>query len=121
MVTCRATRRDGRPCTAAAGESGYCFGHDPGRAEAHKRGRSAGGQGRSTVRRALRILPGDMRGLLHALSQAFEETHDGEMEPRIAQALASLSSAVVRVYSAGELALRVKALEAREALEESDE
>ncbi len=118
---CRAQRRDGRRCTAKAGAGGYCFGHDPERAEAHRRGRSAGGKGRSTMRRALRILPGDMQGLLRALSDAFEQTHGGDLDPRVASALASLSGAVVKVYTAGELALRVKALEAREALEERSE
>ena len=34
---CVSTRRDGVPCTAQAGASGYCIGHDPGALEADGR------------------------------------------------------------------------------------
>ena len=30
---CVSTRQDGAPCTAQAGASGYCIGHDPGALE----------------------------------------------------------------------------------------
>jgi hypothetical protein len=73
------------------------------------------------MRRAVKMLPGDMRALLKALSEAFERTNDGEMDPKVAGALANLSRAVVQVHQIGELALRIKALEQREALEESSE
>jgi hypothetical protein len=118
MGLCRATRKDGRACTALAGPSGYCFGHDPGRAEAHKRGRKAGGEGRSTLRRAIKLLPGDMRSLLGALTQALEEVHQETLEPSAGRAMASLATAMVRVYDMGELTLRVKRLEERDEPEE---
>ena len=46
---CTSIRRDGAPCTAKAGASGYCIGHDPGAQEArHKDGhaKSRAGPGR---------------------------------------------------------------------------
>ena len=35
---CVSTRLDGAPCTAQAGASDYCIGHDPGAMEARRKG-----------------------------------------------------------------------------------
>jgi hypothetical protein len=74
------------------------------------------------LRRAIKLLPGDMRALLATLTQALEETHAGELAPGTARSMASLATAMVRVYDMGELALRVKRLEERESeLDEREE
>lgn len=63
------------------------------------------------MQRAMKLLPGDMRALLDTLTDALAETHDGDLEPRVASALAVLAGAILRVYQTGELALRMQALE----------
>jgi hypothetical protein len=45
MNVCRATKRDGNPCTLPAnGPSGLCWAHDPANAERRRRGQSRGGK-----------------------------------------------------------------------------
>lgn len=43
---CGAKNRAGEPCAAFAGDSGFCFFHDPGRAAECKAARSQGGRAR---------------------------------------------------------------------------
>jgi hypothetical protein len=45
------------------------------------------------------------------LETALQQVNDGELDPRIAGAMASLSRAMVAVLTAGELEERVRALE----------
>ena len=42
-----------------------------------------------------------------------QEVHDGELDPRQAQAMASLAGALVRVITSGELEERLRSLEAK--------
>jgi hypothetical protein len=114
--TCRATRRDGEPCRAKAGASGYCFGHDPDLAQRHEEGRSVGGRNRATAARVGKLLQGDgeIVDVLSLLKTALVETYAGALDARAAGALASLSNALVRMHEIGTLELRIKALEERE-------
>jgi Family of unknown function (DUF5763) len=116
---CNATRRDGQPCTAAAQPSGFCFFHDPALAEARVRGRHVGGTNRSNIARFQQKAPKEMRDVLDQLLQALEETYGGQLEPRVATAMATLCGAIVRVYELGELAVRVQALEEREEVDDA--
>lgn len=111
--TCGARRRDGSPCRAPAGEDGYCFGHTPRLARERERGQSAGGRGRSSGNRLRKAVPSDLQSVLERLIGALERTEDGVLEARVAQAMASLAGAIVRVYEVGELATRVEQLERR--------
>ncbi len=116
-ATCRATRRDGKPCGATrVSASGYCFAHDPALNERREEGRRAGGRNKSTVARATKVLQGDreMGDVLKMLKSALAETYEGTLEARSAKALASLSNAVVRLHETGVLELRIKALEQQE-------
>ena len=61
--------------------------------------------------RVTRLVPKDMRGVLHTLLVAFEETYSGELEPKRASALASLAGAAVRIYEVAELEQRLERLE----------
>ena len=115
---CNATRRDGQPCTVHARVSGYCFYHDPAFAEKRAQGRRLGGYASSNVARIHKNTPPELRDVLDQLMQALEETYGGQLEPRVATAMATLCGAIVRVYELGELAVRVQALEERD---ESDE
>ena len=98
---CTATRRDGAPCTAQAGASGYCIGHDAGR---------RGGHGKSRAERAGKLLPARLQPVVGLLEDALGEVHRGELDPRAASAMASLAGALVRAITAGELEERLRAL-----------
>ena len=106
---CAATRRDGAPCTAQSGPSGFCIGHNPGAQEARRKG----GHGKSRAERARKLLPARLRPVADALEKALDEVHRGELDPRAASAMASLAGALVRVTTAGELEERLRSLEER--------
>ena len=117
--SCTATRRDGQPCTVGAGAAGLCFFHDPAMAEARAHGRHVGGINRRNMRRLkdavpLDAMPAKLHEVLNHLMGALDETYDGQLEPQIARAMATLSGAIVRLYEIGELAVRVQALEQRD-------
>ena len=106
---CTSTRRDGAPCTAQAGTSGYCIGHDPVAQDARRKG----GQATSRAERAAKLLPARLQPMVSLLEDALGEVHRGELAPRAAAAMASLSGALVRAMTAGELEERLRALEDR--------
>ena len=106
---CPAVRRDGTPCSAMAGSSGFCVGHNPGAQEARRKG----GQSTSRAARAQRLLPARLRPVADRLEQALRQGHDGELDPRLATAMASLAGALVRVLTSGEMEERLRALEAQ--------
>ena len=105
---CVSDRRDGAPCTAQAGASGYCIGHDPGAVEARRKG----GHATSRAERAGKLLPARLQPVISLLENALGEVHRGELDPRAASAMASLAGALVRTITAGELEERLRALEA---------
>jgi hypothetical protein len=78
-----------------------------------------GGTNRSTIARFNKKAPQEMRDVLDQLMQALEETDGGQLEPRVATAMATLCGAIVRVYELGELAERVQALEEREEVDDA--
>ena len=104
---CSATRKDGSPCTAAAGEDGHCVGHRHGAQEARRKG----GQASARVARLHSLVPPRLRAVYSTLEEALREVHAGEIDPRVAAAMASLAGAMVRVLTAGELEERVRRLE----------
>jgi hypothetical protein len=106
---CTSTRRDGLPCTAQAGTSGYCIGHDPGALDARRKG----GHATSRAERAGKLLPARLQPMVSLLEYALGEVHRGELDPRAASAMASLAGALVRAMTAGELEERLRALEDR--------
>ena len=89
---CTSTRRDGAPCTAQAGASGYCIGHDPGAQEAHRKG----GHATRRAERAGKLLPARLQPIVSLLEDALGEVHRGELDPRAASAMASWAGALVR-------------------------
>lgn len=109
-LVCGATRVDGTPCRSrpVSGEE-RCIGH---RATAND-ARRAGGRATTRAARADRLLPARLRPIATRLERAMEEVHNGKLDPRVATALASLASALVRVSAAGELEERMRGLEAR--------
>ena len=104
---CPASKKSGMPCTANAGSDGFCIGHSPGATEARRRGGSA----TSRAARAGKLLPARLRPIADLLENALQEVHDGVIEPKQAQAMASVASALVRVITSGELEERLRTLE----------
>ena len=104
---CPAVRKDGQPCSAEARADGFCVGHSPSAQEYRRRGGAATSRGA----RAQRLLPTRLRPVVQLLENAITEVHDGELDPRRAQAMASLTGALVRVFTVGELEERLRSLE----------
>ena len=104
---CPAVKKSGDPCTAPALFDGFCIGHRPGAQEARKKG----GAGTSRAARAGKLLPARLRPVAEALEAAIGEVHRGDLDPRQAQAMASLAGALVRVTMTGELEERLRSLE----------
>ena len=112
MEICSATRADGRPCmTRALPGKEHCFAHDASLRERRRQGNAAGGRGKAQAQRAEKLVPQVLRPVLHQLLSGLVQVSDGRMTPRTGTALASISTAIVRVYEAGLLEERVRDLE----------
>jgi len=61
--------------------------------------------------RAGKLVPSAMRPVLSLLLDALEETRRGDLDPKVAGALAALAGAVVRVYSSATVEERISELE----------
>src|SRR3712207_3965371 len=114
-TACRATKHNGQPCgSVVVLASGYCFLHDPDRHADARSASTKGGQGKSRLARAERLVPSSLRPTIGTLFAALEEVHRGALEPKQAQAMAALAGAIARLYSVGVLEERIAALEAAE-------
>ena len=60
------------------------------------------------------MLPARLRPVADLLEKALEEVHEGQLDPRVATAMASLAGALVRVFQAGEMEERMRKLEQQE-------
>ena len=111
---CRATKRDGQPCRSVVVlMSGYCPRHDPARRDEAHAASVAGGRGRGRIARVERLVPGTLRPVLNTLLDALGQTHRGELDPKIATALAALVGGIVRVYQSASVEEQIAALEAQ--------
>ena len=112
--TCTAVKADGTPCRAVALPGRLmCWAHDPALKEKAAEARRQGGHNRSRIARARKAVPDAIGSVQGRLLKALEEVHAGTLEPRVAQAMASLAGAVVRLYEVGELETRLAEFEAR--------
>jgi len=112
---CTSLRRNGSPCTAKAGTTGYCIGHAPGAQDARRKG----GHATSRAERAGKLLPARLQPVVSLLENALGEVHRGELDPHAASAMASLAGVLVRTITAGELEERLRTLEDRGAMKVS--
>ena len=110
-ATCTATRKDGTPCTAGAQQGRpYCWGHDPDLAEQRRAKSAQGGTNKATIRRLERRMPGDLRPVLDHLYGALEGLQTGETDPKTATAMASVASAIGRLYEVSVVQVQLDAL-----------
>ncbi len=104
---CTEIRKDGTPCTAFAVRDGLCVGHLPESKEARRKG----GLSSSKQARLAKLVPARLQPIFHLLEKAMTEVHDGKLDPKQAQAMASLAGAMVRVLTAGEMETRLRDVE----------
>jgi hypothetical protein len=109
--TCKATRVNGQPCQAPAGEDGYCFGHSPRLSEARRAGSSRGGRNKRSERRAEKLMPEVLKPVLYNLLSTMAALDDGRVPPRVASAKANLAVSIIKVYEVASLEGRLLALE----------
>jgi len=112
VSTCKATKRNGEPCTLPAnGQQGLCWAHDPKNAERRRKGASRGGRARAS-----RELP-SIKTLLEDLT---ERVLSGELETGRAAVANQLTNTRLRAIEqerknkeTEEFAERVEELERR--------
>ncbi len=110
---CRATRRDGQGCRSTIVlPSGFCSMHDPARQGEVRAARARGGRGKATARRLDKLVPATLKPVIGTLLAALDEVHAGDLDPKVANAMAALAGAVGRLYQTGVLEERIAALEA---------
>ncbi|HVA88472.1 MAG TPA: hypothetical protein VNL71_01385 [Chloroflexota bacterium] len=114
MTPCSATRKDGQPCTQAAQPGGaHCWGHRPDLVEKRRESSAKGGANKATAARLGKRMPTTLRPVLDVLYGALEGVKDGEIEPKQGTALATIATAIARIYEAAEVDSRLTALEAQ--------
>lgn len=124
MATCKARRKDGEPCHAEA-QAGrpYCFFHDPDRAEARKESKVKGGKAGKLatlpIVKPWRGQPGAvdvLRGVTLAelenlICDTIDDVRTGAIDPRVANAVGYLATAVVKIKQVDALEERLAAIE----------
>ncbi len=108
---CQAVTKSGPRCRGVARPSGFCFAHDPELQQARRDGHTRGGQNKSTPTRLGKLMPASLKPVLQKLMDGLDEVHDGTLDPRQASAMASLASAIGRLYEVAELEQRLERLE----------
>ena len=110
--TCVESRRDGKRCRAKTLPGGErCWSHAPELEEKRRSARQSGGLNSSGPARVRKLLPSRLAPLIGRLENALGEVHEGKLEPSRGQAMASLSRAIVTVFSAGEVEERLRKIE----------
>ena len=90
---CRATKRNGEPCTApATASNGYCWAHDP--ANAEKRRRMASKAGKSKPGKELADIKRDIRAVI-------EDVLSGEVDKGRAAVALQGFNALIRAVEVG--------------------
>jgi hypothetical protein len=118
MNSCPTPRKDGRPCQARVGRSGFCLSHDPALSEKRKAAQAQGGRNKSRVMRAQKLLLPDLVALDEVLSQVIAGVYRGGLSHAQGSSISALVSAKcklrelsLRIREQTELADRIKKLE----------
>ena len=113
MTLCTAITKDGSQCQAAAGESGYCFTHDPEKSADRAEARKLGGFNRRTAKLSgcdpvEIVTPADVVRLVNAV---IADTWLQENSATRSRALLACGELAVKALQAGEIDARLQALE----------
>ena len=114
MSVCRATKRDGSPCTLpSSGSEGLCWAHDPANAERRRRGQSRGGRSKPSR---------ELAATKSQLQQMADKVLAGELDRSAAAVAGQLLNIKLRVVELERKIREADELEARlEALERGQE
>ncbi len=113
---CKATKRDGTPCSAPARFGEYCFWHSPLAAELRHQGAIAGGKATGAVRHLQSIKPLKRpRQILERIEELYTYLLAGEISPKVVAAATKLLAEAREAYALCVLEQRLeRALEALE-------
>ena len=114
MSVCRATKRDGSPCTLpSSGSEGLCWAHDPANAERRRRGQSRGGRSKPSR---------ELAATKSQLQQMADKVLAGELDRSAAAVAGQLLNIKLRAIEQERKQREQEDLEARiEALESAQE
>ncbi len=112
---CQATKRDGEPCNASAGETGYCFTHDDSRGKERAVARRNGGLKRITphvadaslVTKETRTIKDVMTILDYALQESLVLSNSIQR----GRLLVSIAHGYIEALKVGEIEQRLEAVE----------
>ena len=120
--SCKATNREGEPCSAhPVRPSGYCMWHDPALETERAENRRRGGYARSNLARARKAVPLDALdadGIRGVIGQTVKGLMAGTIDPSVANAVANLCRvglAANEQLSLAEMAAQLAELESRTA------
>ena len=111
---CSGKTKHGKPCRAAAMESGLCYLHtNPGRAA--ELGRIGGRKNRHVVPEVLRPLPAmnSNAGVRAAAEQMLADMYAGRLEPKKAAGLSALLNTLLRAQGTDDIEQKFKQIEKR--------
>jgi hypothetical protein len=111
VLLCKGTNLSGKRCRLRALADGYCFAHSPALENKRKEARLKGGSNSARAVRIQKLLPSRLGPVNEMLGNILKELYEHKMDARTAQAIASVSRALVTVLTAGELEERIKVLE----------
>jgi len=114
-ATCRAVKPEGSRCRAAAlPGSGFCFFHDPAKAEDRRAAQSFGGS-QNRMKTLAADAPdakiADCRDVVTLLAETINQVRKGQVDPRVANAVGYLANVLIKAVEQGELEDRVADLE----------
>ncbi len=108
-IQCQANTKDGKPCSAAATESGLCFFHsNPNRAS--ELGRIGGRRNRRIDTIPAEPLPelNTAMAVRQTITRLIQDVHSGKLHPRVAAAVAPLLSLQLRAIETTDIERRLE-------------
>src|SRR5712691_1304854 len=108
---CIATSKNGSNCRARAIRGNYCMAHAPELAGKREEARIQGGRNSAKMVRMARSGSEKFGPVYDVLWEAMQEVRSGLLDPRQAQAMASVASVMVKVFEVGEMEERLSRIE----------
>jgi hypothetical protein len=112
---CRALKRDGSQCQAAAlPTSENCFFHDPNKAAERQDAQASGGR-KNRIKTLGAETPDakihDCRDALALISDTINQVRKGQIDPRVANSIGYLATIAIRSFERSDFETRVEKLE----------
>jgi len=110
---CKARTQKGSKCNAAAGESGFCFAHDPARRTEANAARKLGGFNRRTVARVSgeAVTVQSLADVLKLVNAVILDTWELENSPARSRVLLGCADTAIRALQSSELEERLERIE----------